>query len=406
MTARHAPQAARPHRTSLAPGRGNPIKKANHCAKPGNNISTHFPKPPLSPNRTSHLPPSIAPKPTTHFLHRQFGLTSTKLSADPTFGAEERSRQTATTSPRPRCTRTNTKRSSFDHQARSPPVADLQDPSIKWLGEEEVAISETGPTEQAQSPQALQKPHCSQRQTGLNRGRDIHPRNDRYPARDPRKGRIRHTELGWGPLPVPHGRSWHSTLRQPARTPPAIARRGLAHSRNQQHNVDTPRPGRRELDRRRERSPHRTSQGRGQRGRHRTDARSERRSNPQSLEKLNLVTHDSEIVHLFDGGWTIDELAGTFGVESNELYERFIRSGINPERSAPTGVRRSDSDEASRPVINEMQSKPASKQPKKKPRQRTRRSRADKPMENTDPYLSASGSGMVRNWATERHGLR
>ena len=120
------------------------------------------------------------------------------------------------------------------------------------------------------------------------------------------------------------------------------------------------------------------------------------------LEKLNLVTHDSEIVHLFDGGWTIDELAGTFGVESNELYERFIRSGINPKRSAPTGVRRSDSDEASRPVINEMQSKPASKQPKKKTRQRTRRSRAEKPMENTDPYLSASGSGMVRNWGNRK----
>ena len=113
------PPQPRPHRTyGRTRGGGIHIEEGESLREACNNISTH--RTPLSPNRTSHLPPSIAPKPTTHFLHRQFGLTSTKLSVDPTFGAEERSRQTATTSPRPRCTRTNTKRSSFDHQARSP----------------------------------------------------------------------------------------------------------------------------------------------------------------------------------------------------------------------------------------------------------------------------------------------
>ena len=50
------------------------------------------------------------------------------------------------------------------------------------------------------------------------------------------------------------------------------------------------------------------------------------------LKKVNLVTHDSEIVHLFFEGWTIDELAGTFGDESTALRERFIRSGITPNK--------------------------------------------------------------------------
>ena len=50
------------------------------------------------------------------------------------------------------------------------------------------------------------------------------------------------------------------------------------------------------------------------------------------LKKVNLVTHDSEIVHLFFEGWTIDELAGTFGDDSTALRERFIRSGINPNK--------------------------------------------------------------------------
>ena len=119
-------------------------------------------------------------------------------------------------------------------------------------------------------------------------------------------------------------------------------------------------------------------------------------------KKLGILAPDATIVRLFNAGWTIEELANHCREEPRAIRAQFIRSGINPERSAPTGVRRSDSNEASRPVINEMQSRPASKQPKKKRRQTTRRSRAEKPMENTDPYLSASGSGMVRNWRNRK----
>ena len=57
---------------------------------------------------------------------------------------------------------------------------------------------------------------------------------------------------------------------------------------------------------------------------------------------------------------------------------------------------------ASRPVFNQMDWKPASNRSKKKPRQTNRRSGTKKPMENTDPYLSASGSGMVRNWGNRK----
>ena len=39
---------------------------------------------------------------------------------------------------------------------------------------------------------------------------------------------------------------------------------------------------------------------------------------------------------------------------------------------------------------------------KKKAQQTSRRPRTKKPMENTDPYLSASGSGMVRNWGNRK----
>ena len=57
---------------------------------------------------------------------------------------------------------------------------------------------------------------------------------------------------------------------------------------------------------------------------------------------------------------------------------------------------------AARPVINEMDWKPASNRSKKKSQRTSRRSGTKKPMENTDPYLSASGSGMVRNWGNRK----
>ena len=74
------------------------------------------------------------------------------------------------------------------------------------------------------------------------------------------------------------------------------------------------------------------------------------------LKKLNLVTHDSEIVHLFHEGWTIDELAGTFGDDSAALYERFIRSGITPTKPTEDAAPPDD-------AIDRKQSEPPKPEP-------------------------------------------
>ena len=74
------------------------------------------------------------------------------------------------------------------------------------------------------------------------------------------------------------------------------------------------------------------------------------------LKKLNLVTHDSEIVHLLHEGWTIDELAGTFGEDSAALYERFIRSGITPTKTTEDAAPPND-------AIDRKQSEPPKPEP-------------------------------------------
>jgi len=78
------------------------------------------------------------------------------------------------------------------------------------------------------------------------------------------------------------------------------------------------------------------------------------------LKKLNLVTHDSEIVHLFHEGWTIDELAGTFGDDSAALYERFTRSGITPTKPTEDAAPPDD-------AIDRRQAEPPKPEPTREP---------------------------------------
>ena len=80
------------------------------------------------------------------------------------------------------------------------------------------------------------------------------------------------------------------------------------------------------------------------------------------------------------------------------LAEEFARNESQSNQTEPG----SSQQPASRPVINEMQWKPASNRSNEKSRQTRRRPGTKKPMENTDPYLSASGSGMVRNWGNRK----
>ena len=65
-----------------------------------------------------------------------------------------------------------------------------------------------------------------------------------------------------------------------------------------------------------------------------------------------------------------------------------LRPGLNETKTAAD----TSQQPASRPVIDL----------KKKAQQTRRRPGTKKPMENTDPYLSASGSGMVRNWGNRK----
>ena len=70
------------------------------------------------------------------------------------------------------------------------------------------------------------------------------------------------------------------------------------------------------------------------------------------------------------------------------LAEELVRKEFQSNQSGTGNSQRS----AARPVIKS----------KKKSQQTSRRSGTKKPMENTDPYLSASGSGMVRNWGNRK----
>ena len=64
-------------------------------------------------------------------------------------------------------------------------------------------------------------------------------------------------------------------------------------------------------------------------------------------KKLGILAPDATIVRLFNDGWTIEELANHCREEPRAIRAQLIRSGINPERFAPTEVRRSESNEAS-----------------------------------------------------------